>query len=108
MTMTMQDAQHVSWKIFSKVNSRLEAETGKGLDPFVIVTDLLEEAGRIAAVIKGLQGLKPPEEPKTKEMLARGLNDLLCSVFVLAERYGINLEETFLEQVNDYLLRSLT
>ena len=70
-----------------------------------MVTDLLEEAGEVAAVVKGLEGFKPPEKPKTKEMLATELSDLLYIIFVLAEHYGLNLEETFLQTVNDYILR---
>ena len=108
MTMTLQDAQHVSWKIFNKINSRLKAEKGQGCDPSVVVADLLEESGRVAAVVYGLEGLEPTEKTQSKEKLARELNHLLYSVFVLAERYGINLEESFLEQVNEYLLGSLT
>ena len=108
MSLTLQDAQHVSWKIFKKINAKLDAERGRPWDPFVIVTDLLEEAGEVAAVVKGLEGFKPPEKPKTKEMPAKELTDLLYGVFVLAEHYGVNLEETFLEHVNDYLLRFLT
>jgi phosphoribosyl-ATP pyrophosphohydrolase len=41
-------------------------------------------------------------------MLAQELTDLLYAVFVLAEHYGVNLEETYLEHVNNYLLRLLT
>jgi len=70
-----------------------------------MVTDLLEEAGEVASVVKGLEGFKPPEKPKTREMLATELSDLLYMVFVLAEHYGINLEEAFLQTVNDYVLR---
>jgi len=83
----------------------LDPERGKGWTPFVIVTDLLEEAGEVAAAIKGLEGFKPPEKPKTKEMLATELSDLLYMVFVLAENYGIELEEAFMQTVNDYMLR---
>ncbi|MDI6847766.1 MAG: hypothetical protein QMD23_06525 [Candidatus Bathyarchaeia archaeon] len=46
-----------------------------------------------------------PEKHKTKEMLATELSDLLYIIFVLAEHYGINLEEAFLQTVNDYMLR---
>ncbi|RLI16918.1 transcriptional regulator, partial [Candidatus Bathyarchaeota archaeon] len=46
-----------------------------------------------------------PEKPKTKEMLATELSDMLYMVFVLAEHYGIELEEAFLQTVNDYILR---
>lgn len=70
-----------------------------------MVTDLLEEAGEVAAVVKGLEGFKPSDKPKTKEMLATELSDLIYIVFVLAEHYDINLEEVFLQTVNDYILR---
>jgi len=70
-----------------------------------MVTDLLEEAGEIAAVVKGLERFKPPEKPKTKEMLATEFSDLLYIIFVLAEHYSINLEEVFLQTVNNYILR---
>jgi len=70
-----------------------------------MVTDLLEEGGEVASVVKGLEGFKPPEKPKTKDMLATELSDLLYMIFVLAEHYGIDLEESFLQTVNDYMLR---
>jgi len=70
-----------------------------------MVTDLLEEAGEVAAAIKGLEGFKPPEKPRTKELLATELSDLLYMILVLAENYGIELEEVFMQTVNDYVLR---
>jgi len=107
MPLTLFEAQTVSWKIFKKINIKLDAERGRKWGPFVIVTDLLEETGEVAGVVKGLEGFKPPEKPKTKEMLAEEMSDLLFAIFVLAEHYGINLEETYLEHVNNYLLRFL-
>jgi len=108
MPLTLQEAQLVSWKVFRKINDKLDVSRGRGWDPFVIVTDILEEAGEVAAVVKGLEGFKPPDKPKTKEMLAKELSDMLYGIFVLAEHYGVSLEETFLEHVNEYLLRFLT
>ncbi len=108
MSLTLRDAQYAAWKIFNKINAQLDPQRGRPWDPFVIVTDLLEEAGEIASAVKGLEGFKPPDKPKTKEMLAQELTDLLYAVFVLAEHYGVNLEETYLEHVNNYLLRFLT
>jgi NTP pyrophosphatase (non-canonical NTP hydrolase) len=105
LSLTLQDAQHVCWKNFRKINERLDPNRGKSWTPFVMVTDLLEEAGEVASAIKGLEGFKPPEKPKTKEMLATELSDLLYMIFVLAEHYGINLEEAFMQTVNDYLMR---
>ncbi len=106
--MTMRDVQHLCWKNFRKINDQLDPQRGKGWTPFVMVTDLLEEAGEVAATVKGLEGFKPPEKPKTKEMLATELSDLLYIIFVLAEQYGIELEDAFLQTVNDYMLRFIT
>ncbi len=108
MPLTLQEAQLVSWKVFRKINDKLDVSRGRSWDPFVIVADILEEAGEVASVVKGLEGFKPPDKPKTKEMLAKELSDMLYGIFVLAEHYGFNLEETFLEHVNEYLLRFLT
>lgn len=103
--MTLRDAQHLCWKNFRKINDKLDQERGKGWTPFVMVTDLLEESGEVAAVVKGLEGFKPPEKPMTKKMLATELSDLLYIIFVLAEHYGIALEEAFVQTVNDYIMR---
>jgi NTP pyrophosphatase (non-canonical NTP hydrolase) len=105
MSLTLRDAQHLCWKNFRKINEKLDPEKGRGWTPFVMVTDLLEEASEVAAAVKRLEGFKPPEKPKTKEMLAAELSDLLYIVFVLAEHYGIEWEEAFLQTVNDYVLR---
>jgi NTP pyrophosphatase (non-canonical NTP hydrolase) len=105
LSLTLRDAQHLCWKNFRKINEKLDQKRGKAWTPFVMVTDLLEEAGEVASVVKGLEGYKPPEKPKTKEMLATELSDMLYIIFVLAEHYDINLEEVFIQTVNDYLLR---
>ena len=105
--MTMRDAQHLCWKNFRKINDQLDPQRGKGWTPFVMVTDLLEEAGEVAATVKGLEGFKPPEKPKTKEMLATELSDLLYIIFVLAEQYDIELEDAFLQTVNDRIISML-
>jgi NTP pyrophosphatase (non-canonical NTP hydrolase) len=108
VSLTLRDAQHLCWKNFKRINERLDQKRGKGWTPFVMVTDLLEEAGEVAAVVKGLESFKPPDKPKTKEMLATELSDLLYIIFVLAEHYGVNLEESFLQTVNDYILRFIS
>lgn len=107
MSVTLRDAQHLCWKNFMKINEKLDPERGKTWTPSVMVADMLEEAGEVAAAVKCLEGYKPPEEPKTKETLATELSDLLYMIFVLAEHYGIELEDSFLQTVNDYVLRSI-
>jgi NTP pyrophosphatase (non-canonical NTP hydrolase) len=105
MSLTFRDAQHLCWKNFKKINSELDPRRGRGWTPFVMTTDLLEEAGEVAAVVKGLEGFKPPEKTKTREMLATELSDLLYIIFVLAEHYGIELGESFPQTVNGYTRR---
>lgn len=107
LSLTLRDAQHLCWKNFRKINDALDPERGKGWTPFVMTTDLLEEAGEVAASVKGLEGFKPHEKPKTKEMLATELSDLLYTIFVLAEHYGIELEEAFMQTVNDKIISML-
>ena len=106
--LTLRDTQNLCWKSFRKINDKLDPKRGKEWTPFVMATYLLEEAGEVASAIKGLEGFKPPEKPKTREMLATELSDVLYIAFVLAEHYGIDLEETFLDTVNDYVLRFIT
>ena len=105
MTITLRDAQHLCWKNFRKINDQFDPERGKLWTPFVMITDLLEETGEVAATIKVLEDLKVSDEYKTKQMLAAELSGLLYIVFVLAEHYGIRLEEAFLETLSDYILR---
>jgi NTP pyrophosphatase (non-canonical NTP hydrolase) len=108
MSVTLRDAQHLCWKNFRKINDKLDPQRGKGWTPFVMAADLLEEAGEVATVIKGLEGFKPPEKPMTKEMLAKELSDLLFTIFVLAEHYGIELEEAFMQAVNDRIINMIS
>lgn len=106
MALTLRDAQHLCWKNFRKINDKIDAERGgKEGTPFVIIADLLEEAGKAAAAVKELEGFKTSEKPKTKDVLATELSGMLYIIFVLAEHYGIELEEVFLQTVNDYMLR---
>lgn len=107
MSVSLLEAQKLSAKIFREINEKLDGMRGKDWDPFIIVTDVLEEAGEVASAVKGLEGYKPPQKPKTEEMLATELSDLLYGIFVLAEHYNINLEDTFIPTIQDYKRRFL-
>ena len=98
---SLAQAQQWAYQIFQEINEKKPQQW----TPFVVMTDLLEEAGEVAAVVKGLEGYKPLNKPKTKAMLAMELADLLYCLFVLAEMYKINLPETFLKTVSDYKSR---
>ena len=101
----MRDAQHICWKNFKKINEVLNPERGKTWTPLVMATDLLQEAGEVAAAVKRIEGSEAADKPKIKEALASGISDLIFAVFVIAEHYGIELEEAFMQTVNDYVLR---
>ena len=92
MSYTLRDAQHVCWKTYKKL--------GRNQTVLSLVTGLLEEASKVATTVK-----EQPEE--VKQTLATQLSDLLYSVFILAEQYGVNLEEIFLQSVNDRILSNL-
>jgi len=104
MSVTLRDAQHLCWKNFKKIGT-LDLEKNKTWTPVVTVTDLLGEAEETAAFIRDLEDAKPLEKPEVKAQLATKFSDLLYYVFVLSEHYGIELEESFLQTVNDYLLK---
>jgi NTP pyrophosphatase (non-canonical NTP hydrolase) len=107
VSIALRDAQHLSWKTFRKLADITGPERGKEHAAFAMVTALLEEAGEVASAVRGLEGFKPSDEVKTKEMLATELSDILFMVFVLAEHYGIELEESFMQTTNDKFMSML-
>lgn len=75
--------------------------------PFVALTDVLEEAGDVADIVKNLEGYAPHQEPAPCERLASELSDLLWSVFILAEMYGLDLDTAFERTLKSYEARFL-
>ena len=76
LSLSLQDAQHVSWKIFRKIETRRDAESSKGWNPLILTADLHKEVEEASAVVKGLEGVGSSEKPRTKEDLAKELNDI--------------------------------
>jgi len=73
--------------------------------PFVAISDLVEKTSEIAAILKSLEASASPERSRMKDTLATQLSELLHLVFILAEHYGIELEESFMQTMNDYVLK---
>ena len=69
------------------------------------IRNLEEETRRLIDMVKKLETDDVSEKTQTKNTLATELSNILFNVFVLAEHYGINLEESFLETVNNYVLK---
>ncbi len=104
MSLTLRDAQHVCWKNFRLVNDKLDPEKGKAWKPSLTASELLEMAEELIPAVKSLDESKP-DGTEAKEALATKLSSLLCPIFVLCEYYGLELEESFLQTANDYLLK---
>jgi hypothetical protein len=63
--------------------------------------DLLKKAEEIARRIQN-------PDVSGKDNLARLLSELLYLMFVLAEQHGVNLEEEFLQSIDELILGSVT
>jgi NTP pyrophosphatase (non-canonical NTP hydrolase) len=104
MSVTLRDAQHLCWKSFKKINARLDPENAKKASPSALAADLLGEAEKVANCVKSLEESAPCKKLSTRETLATELSNLLYAAFVLAENYGLELEESFLQSVNDRVI----
>lgn len=54
MSITLSDAQKLSARVSKKINEEIGLSVGQ--KPFLVITDLLEEAGEVASIVKGLKG----------------------------------------------------
>ncbi len=105
LSVTIRDAQHLCWKNFRLINDKLDPESGKSWTPQVTVSELLRETGKIESAIANLPNSSSALESESTEDLSTSLSNLLYLSFVLAEHYRIELEDSFLQTVNDYMLK---
>ncbi len=97
MSLTLRDAQHLCWKTFKK----LENANQKISQPSETGMDLLKKAEEIARRIQN-------PDVSSKDNLTRLLSELLYLTFVAAEQHGVNLEEEFLQAIDELILGSVT
>jgi hypothetical protein len=97
LSLTLRDGQHLTWKTFKK----FEKIDQKQAASFSSASQLMNRAGKIAEKMKKLEDSSSAGD---KEEFAKMLSELLFSLFVLAERFGVNLEESFLQAVDDLIL----
>jgi NTP pyrophosphatase (non-canonical NTP hydrolase) len=107
LSVTIRDAQHLCWKNFRLINDKLNPERGKAWTPQITASELLTEASKVAKVTNDLEDFDSLGKPETKEMLATELSNLVYLILVLAEHYKVELEDSFLQTVNDNMLESL-
>lgn len=92
----MRDAQFLSWKTFKKI----EAKRGKESDISAMSDEMAKKASEIAERIKSGSS----RNAQIKDELSKLLPELLYLAFVLAENHGVNLEELFMQTVDEYIL----
>ena len=97
MSLTLRDAQHLSWKTFKK----FEALNEKRSENFGTAAELANKAGDIVNKIKVLRNSTTLEG---KEDLGKLLSELLFAALIVAEANGISLEESFLQTVDEIIL----
>ncbi len=98
MALTIRDAQHLSWKTYKKMESVNKEQTNIES----AATELATMTSRIALKIK--TGRKPSDEPENRDEFANLFSSALFNILILAENQGVNLEESFLEAVDSYIL----
>jgi NTP pyrophosphatase (non-canonical NTP hydrolase) len=96
MSLTLRDAQHLCWKTFKK----FETFDQKGTTVFTNPAYLPQKVAEIAQKIKTTDS----DEAAKKEAIAKMLSELLFAACVLAEQQGVNLEESFLQTVDEMIL----
>ncbi len=96
MSLTVRDAQYLSWKTFKKLGQ------SEGLAVTGSVADFVKKAEAAARQIQ------ESKSSKDKEAIGRLFSELLFIVFVLAEQHGVNLEESFLATVDEIILGSVS
>jgi hypothetical protein len=96
LSLTLRDAQHLCWKTFRKLEL-MNASSGPSK-----VDELL------AMKAKELSEKAQSGNASDKLTAAKLLSELLYFAFVLAEQRGVDLEESFLQSIDELILGSVT
>jgi phosphoribosyl-ATP pyrophosphohydrolase len=97
LSLTLRDGQHLCWKTFKK----FETIDQKNSASFANADYLVKKSDEIAQKIKATENL---DAIAKKEAIAKMLSELLFAAFVLAEQQGVNLEDSFLQTVDEMIL----
>ena len=96
MSLTMRDAQYLSWKTFKKLEKAEQELPVSGS-----ISDVISKTEAIMKKIKASQGIDD------KEVLGQMFSELFFLVFVIAEQNGVNLEESFMAAVDEIIIGSV-
>jgi NTP pyrophosphatase (non-canonical NTP hydrolase) len=97
VSLTLRDAQHLSWKTFKKFQT-LDPERSNDL---LSGTELVQKAKEVTEKI---DKLNLSEAISGKEEIGKLSSELIFAAFILAEHAGVDLEESFLQTIDEIIL----
>lgn len=96
MSLTIRDAQHLCWKTFRKLNkSNSDSENSKQIQELIL---------KIQEISKKI---KVKENSVSEDNFARLFSELIYYIFILSEYYNVNLEESFMQTIDEIILASV-
>ncbi len=96
MSITLRDAQHLCWKTFKKLNKG-DSES----QSLIPVEDLIAKTQELAIKLKSI------EKPISKAEFGRLFSELFYFVFIIAEYKNVDLEESFMQTIDELILDSV-
>ncbi len=99
MSLTLRDAQHLSWKTFKK----FEAVDQENAANIGTVEALATKVADLAQIMKA-SGRSEIDNSKASEAAKKVLSEIVFNVLVLAERSSVELEDSFLQTVDEIIL----
>ena len=94
MSLTLRDAQHLSWKTYKKFEIK-----GENLN----IDKVIKRLSKIATDLEK----KDFKDNNIKNELSKQFSNLVYYAFVLSEINTINLEESFLESMDEKIMNSV-
>lgn len=96
LSLTLRDSQHLCWKTYKKFQPKDTTSA-----------DILSVAADLEFKAHALKEKAGTDKPPAKEDLAELLSGILFSAFVAAEHAGVDLEDSFLQSIDNYILNSV-
>ena len=102
MSLTLRDAQYLCLKTSKKIKNNRELSVRENSILAINEEDLKKIASQIVDTMTNLA--TSADYASTKILLSKHLSDLLFATLLIAEEHGINLEEAFLQRIDDLIL----
>ena len=93
-------------ELVKRTKSKLDEKNKLTWPAMALLADLVEEVGELAESIKSAEGFKPYKEIP-RENVAREVSDILFSLAVIANHYGVDMGAEFLKVLDGYRDRFL-